>query len=51
MESGPMLRRPDIGFELCVRTGGQYDVETRGFGPAQRRMLAAARAAASAPGR
>jgi uncharacterized protein (TIGR02270 family) len=49
MESGPMLRRPDIGFELCVRTRGQYDVETRDFRAAQRRMLAAARVVASTP--
>jgi len=43
LESGPMLRRGDYSLELYVRSGGACDVETRGVGSTQRRMMAAAR--------
>jgi uncharacterized protein (TIGR02270 family) len=45
VETGPMLRRPDLVLELRARTSGQYDVETRAFTARQRTMMAAARAA------
>lgn len=45
VESGPMLRRPDLVFELGARTRGGYDVEVRAFAARQRRMMAAGRAA------
>jgi predicted transposase YbfD/YdcC len=47
VETGPMLRRPDLLLELRVRTGGRYDVEPRAFTARQRQMMAAGRAAAS----
>ena len=50
VETGPMLRRPDLVLELRARTKGRYDVETRAFTARQRRMMAAARAAISADG-
>ena len=46
IETGPMLRRPDLVLELRVKTRGRYDVETRAFTARQRQMMAAARAAA-----
>jgi uncharacterized protein (TIGR02270 family) len=45
VESGPMLRRPDVIAELTIRTGGRYDVEARAFAGAQRRMMFAGRGA------
>jgi len=50
MESGPMLRRPDLAFELRARTQGKYDVEASAFSNSQRQMMAAGRAAASSHG-
>jgi uncharacterized protein (TIGR02270 family) len=46
IETGPMLRRPDLVLELRVKTRGRYDVETRAFTARQRQMMTAARAAA-----
>jgi len=46
IESGPMLRRPDLVLQLRVKTRGRYDVETRAFAPRQRQMMAAGRSAA-----
>ncbi len=52
VESGPMLRRPDVILELQARTHGRYDVESRAFSARQRAMMAASRAAIAAhPGR
>lgn len=51
IESGPMLRRPDLVFELRARTRGRYDVETRAFTHRQRQMMAAGRTALSSGGR
>jgi uncharacterized protein (TIGR02270 family) len=45
IESGPMLRRPDLILEVAVRTAGRYDVEPRAFAHVQRRMMVAGRAA------
>lgn len=45
VESGPMLRRPDLITELTIRSGGRYDVEPRAFVPVQRRMMLAGRGA------
>jgi uncharacterized protein (TIGR02270 family) len=45
IETGPMLRRPDLIFELRVKTRGRYDVEPRAFTQRQRQMMAASRAA------
>jgi uncharacterized protein (TIGR02270 family) len=45
VESGPMLRRPDLVFELRVKTLGKYDVEPRAFSARQRQMMASSRAA------
>jgi uncharacterized protein (TIGR02270 family) len=45
IESGPMLRRPDLISELNVRSAGRYDVEPRAFAHVQRRMMAAGRGA------
>ena len=45
IESGPMLRRPDLIGELTIRTGGRYDVEARAFAHVQRRMMADGRGA------
>jgi uncharacterized protein (TIGR02270 family) len=50
IESGPMLRRPDLVCELRVRTEGRYDVETRAFAARQRQMMAAGRMAVSGRG-
>ncbi len=50
VETGPMLRRPDLVLELGARTKGRYDVETRAFTARQRQMMAASRAAMSADG-
>lgn len=50
METGPMLRRPDLALELHVKTRGRYDVETRAFTGRQRQMMAAGRAAVAAGG-
>jgi uncharacterized protein (TIGR02270 family) len=41
IESGPMLRRPDLIAELTIRSGGRYDVEPRAFAHTQRRMMLA----------
>jgi len=46
IESGPMLRRPDLVLQLRVKTRGRYDVETRAFAARQRQMMAAGRSAA-----
>jgi uncharacterized protein (TIGR02270 family) len=43
VESGPMLRRPDLITELTIRSGGRYDVEPLAFAHVQRRMMAAGR--------
>jgi uncharacterized protein (TIGR02270 family) len=48
VETGPMLRRPDLVLELQARTKGGYDVETRAFTARQRKMMAAARATLTA---
>jgi uncharacterized protein (TIGR02270 family) len=45
METGPMLRRPDLALELRVKTRGRYDVEPRAFTGRQRQMMMAGRAA------
>jgi hypothetical protein len=45
IETGPMLRRPDLILELRVETRGRYDVEPRAFTQRQRQMMAASRAA------
>jgi uncharacterized protein (TIGR02270 family) len=50
MESGPMLRRPDLALELLVKTRGRYDVEPRAFTGRQRQMMMASRAAVSGQG-
>ena len=47
VETGPMLRRPDLVLELCAKTEGRYDVETREFRWRQREMMAAGRATLS----
>jgi uncharacterized protein (TIGR02270 family) len=44
VETGPMLRRPDLVLELRAKTCGAYDVETRAFAARQRQMMAAGRA-------
>ena len=46
IETGPMLRRPDLVLQLRVKTRGRYDVETRAFAPRQRQMMAAGRSVA-----
>ena len=46
LERGPMHRRADLALELAVRTGGNYDLETRAFAHAQRSMMQAARSRA-----
>ena len=48
METGPMIRRPDLALELRVKTRGRYDVEPRAFTGRQRQMMMASRAAVSA---
>jgi uncharacterized protein (TIGR02270 family) len=48
IETGPMRRRPDLAFELAVRTRGRYDVEVRALTSRQRQMMAASGAAMSA---
>jgi len=50
IETGPMLRRPDLVLELRVKTRGRYDVETRAFTPRQRQMMAVGRSAVSGQG-
>lgn len=45
IESGPMLRRPDLITELTIRSGGRYDVEPRAFAHTQRGMMLASRGA------
>jgi uncharacterized protein (TIGR02270 family) len=45
METGPMLRRPDLALELRVKTRGRYDVEPRAFTGRQRQMMMVGRAA------
>ena len=45
IETGPMLRRPDLILELRVKTRGRYDVEPRAFTQRQRQMMAASRTA------
>jgi uncharacterized protein (TIGR02270 family) len=50
IETGPMLRRPDLVLELRARTRGKYDVETRAFRSRQRQMMAAGRATVLAGG-
>jgi uncharacterized protein (TIGR02270 family) len=45
VETGPMLRRPDLVLELRAKTRGRYDVETRAFAARQRQMMVVARAA------
>jgi len=45
IETGPMLRRPDLILELRVKTRGRYDVEPRAFTQRQRQMMSASRAA------
>lgn len=50
VETGPMLRRPDLILELRARSRGAYDVEPRAFASRQRQMMAAARAGAANPG-
>ena len=47
IETGPMLRRPDLVLELRVKTRGRYDVETRAFTPRQRQMMVAGRSSVS----
>ena len=47
IESGPMLRRPDLVLELRAKTRGRYDVEPRAFSRRQRQMMATGRAALS----
>jgi uncharacterized protein (TIGR02270 family) len=51
IETGPMLRRPDLVLELVVKTRGRYDVETRAFASRQRQMMSAGRAAVAQGGR
>lgn len=43
VEAGPLLRRPDLIFELRARSRGRYDVEPRAFADRQRQMMASAR--------
>lgn len=50
IETGPMLRRPDLILELRVKTRGRYDVEPRAFTQRQRQMMAASRAAVTGHG-
>lgn len=45
VETGPMLRRPDLILELRARSRGKYDVEPRAFRARQRQMMASARSA------
>ena len=45
VESGPMLRRPDLALELAALSGGRFDVETRAFAQRQRSMMANGRIA------
>jgi uncharacterized protein (TIGR02270 family) len=51
METGPMLRRPDLALELRVKTRGRYDVEPRAFTGRQRQMMMVSRAAVSGQAR
>jgi uncharacterized protein (TIGR02270 family) len=44
IETGPMMRRPDLILEATVRTNGAYDVEPRAFARVQQRMMTAGRA-------
>ncbi|MGH8176802.1 MAG: hypothetical protein ACREV5_11130 [Steroidobacter sp.] len=50
VETGPMLRRPDLLLELAAKTHGAYDVEPCAFASRQRVMMAKGRAALSARG-
>jgi uncharacterized protein (TIGR02270 family) len=43
IETGPMLRRPELVLELAVQSNGRFDVETRAFTQRQRAMLASGR--------
>lgn len=45
VETGPMLRRPDLIFQLASKTRLVYDVEPRAFTAQQRQMMSASRAA------
>ncbi|HMN43941.1 MAG TPA: TIGR02270 family protein [Povalibacter sp.] len=45
IETGPMLRRPDLVLNLAAKTQGAYDVETRSFAARQRIMMARGRSA------
>jgi uncharacterized protein (TIGR02270 family) len=45
VETGPMLRRPDLILELSAKSRGRYDVEPRAFAARQRAMMAAGRMA------
>jgi uncharacterized protein (TIGR02270 family) len=49
IETGPMLRRPNLILEATVRTAGQYDIEPRAFAHVQRRMMVAGRVALAGP--
>lgn len=50
VESGPMLRRPDLALELAAKSKGLYDVEPRAFTTRQRTMMMNARAALAGRG-
>jgi uncharacterized protein (TIGR02270 family) len=50
VETGPMLRRPDLILELRARSRGSYDVEPRAFAARQRQMMTRAREAAAQRG-
>lgn len=48
VETGPMLRRPDIALELAAKSQGRYDVEPRAFAARQRTMMTNGRTALAA---
>lgn len=48
VETGPMLRRPDVALELAAKSQGRYDIEPRAFTARQRTMMASGRTALAA---
>lgn len=47
VETGPMLRRPDVALELAAKSKGKYDIEPRAFTARQRTMMTSGRTALS----
>lgn len=50
IETGPMLRRPDLILNLAARSRGAYDVQPRAFAARQRIMMSRGRTALAAAG-